>query len=306
MKKINPLFAILIIAFWIGLYQINLVGQKLNNYGVGYNLTQALPWGMNAQQWVEDTKISLKNTSFTPTEDSVSVAQKAVEPINTPIETVAQVSQVVPTTPVNPTPEVTTLVDKQRCKDNCIILTIGDSIMGDVYYSLNRQLKKYHPDWKIVDAHKVSSGLSNSTYYNWPKVTQKLVQEIKPDYVIILIGMNDAQGLTDESRGIQFNTAEWNRIYKERAQNMLSIMSSKSTPVWIELPNVKADVFDKKLNQVREIHKSISEGSYVSVHNILGDNHNANFNKFRQNDGVHLNAVGADLVADYIYNHTLN
>lgn len=310
MKKINPLFSILIISLGVAFYQVSLVGQKLNNYGVNYNLTQAMPWGMNVQQFVEDTKISLKNFSFSREEKEMEIIAKVevnkvitVEPqtIPEPVTSLPEINQ-------NPQPfsQVTTIVDKNKCKDNCTILTIGDSIMGDVYYSLNRQLKKYHPDWKIVNAHKVSSGLSNSTYYNWPKVTQKLVDEIKPDYIIILIGMNDAQGITDQSKGVQFNTSEWNRIYKERTQSMFNIMSSKSVPVWIELPNVKADGFDKRLSQVREIHKDVSDTNYVSVHNIIGDNHNANFSKFRQADGIHLNAIGADMIAEYIYTHTLN
>lgn len=303
MKKIYPLFAIYIIAFWIGLYQINLVGQKLNSYGISYNLAQALPWGTDAQQWVENTKISLKNTSFNaPVVKKINLIEKKLEQVL--IATSNLEPELIQT--AQPIHEVTTVLGKQKCKENCTILTIGDSIMGDLYYSLNRQLKKYHPDWKIVNAHKVSSGLSNSTYYDWPKVTQKLIQEIKPDYVIILIGMNDAQGITNESKGIQFNTSEWSKAYKERTQTMFSIMSSKSIPVWIELPNVKSDGFDKRLNQVREIHKNVTEKNYVPVRNIIGDSHNANFSKFRQADGVHLNAVGADMIAEHIYTNDLN
>ena len=301
MKKIHPLFAIFIISFWIGLYQINLVGQKMNAYGISYNFAQALPWGMNAQQWVEDTKISPKNTSFKePVSEKIQLIEKNPEPV---LVAVSEPELIKTAQPIH---EATTLLGKQKCKENCTILTIGDSIMGDVYYSLNRQLKKYHPDWKIVNAHKVSSGLSNSTYYDWPKATQKLIQEIKPDYVIILIGMNDAQGITNEDKGIQFNTSEWSKVYKERTQAMFNIMSSKSTPVWIELPNVKADGFDKRLGQVREIHKNITDKNYVSVRNIIGDSHSSNFSKFRQADGVHLNAVGADMIAEYIYTHALN
>lgn len=314
MKKINPLFAIILISFLISFYQVSLVGQKFNKYGINYNFAQTFSWGLTAQQWVEDTKISLKNFSFKDIQKDYSspvsppvliLAKKIEQPIvldKINLNSVESVDVVTPSLPEVASP---TIVDS-KCKEKCTILTIGDSIMGDVYYSLNRQLKKYHPDWKIVNAHKVSSGLSNSTYYNWPKVTQKLVNEVKPDYVIILIGMNDAQAITDESKGIQFNTQEWTRVYKERTQSMFNIMNSKSNSIWIELPNVKADSFDKRLKQVREIHKSITQNSYLSVQEIIGDNHSVNFNKFRQADGIHLNAIGADTIAEYIYTHRLN
>lgn len=294
MKKINPLFALFIISFWIGFYQINLIETKLNSYKISNHLSSQFSFGLHAQQFVENTKIYIKGLIVLDEEDLAGTHTEIAS------------SKIEPEKPVLYN-ETTPLIEmNKKCTEKCIILTIGDSIMGDVYYSLSRQLKKHHPDWKIVDAHKVSSGLSNSTYYNWPNVAQKLIDEIKPDYVVILIGMNDAQGLTENNKGFQFNSTEWNRVYKERTQKMFNLINTRSTAYWIELPNVKADAFDKRLSYVREIHKTIADKNYINVKNLLGDNQDPQFLKFRQVDGVHLNAIGSDLIADYIYTNNLN
>jgi len=197
-------------------------------------------------------------------------------------------------------------VSAKKCKEKCVILTLGDSVMGDVYYSMSRQLKNYHANWKIIDAHKVSSGLSKDTYYNWPKVAKKLIEEIKPDYVVMMIGMNDAQGIIDEGKTAQFNTKLWTQVYTKRTQEIYQIISQRSEVIWIQLPNVKSESFESRLASVRSVHESVSGKSYFSVKSVIGDSSSAGFAKYRQNDGIHLNAQGADIIAEKVYKKTMS
>ena len=292
-KKINPLFSLFVISLLIGIYQINLIESKLNKYNFSNNLSNNFPLGLRAQQFVEDSKITLANFKLKKELYTVHINEN----INADFIDQKKI----------PAATITTLIEPdKKCTEKCVILTIGDSIMGDVYYSLNRKLKKYHPDWKIIDAHKVSSGLSNSSYYNWPNVAKKLVNEINPDYILIVIGMNDAQGIMDNNRPYQFNSKEWSKIYTDRTKQIFDIISHKRTAYWIELPHVNPDFFDKKLNKVREIHELISEKNYIDVTVLLGSNKDSKFSNLRQSDGVHLNAVGSDMIADHIYTHQLN
>ena len=293
MKKINPLLAVIIVSFWISIYQINLVEQKLSYYRINNTLSSYLPLGLQIQQAVEFSKISLKGL-FINQDEYAEIAQT---PSFTPVENI---------TPIAENHEIIVDHKKDKCKEKCVILTIGDSVMGDLYYSLNRQLKKLHPDWKIINAHKVSSGLSNSIYYNWPQVAEKLVKEINPDYVIILIGMNDAQGLVDSGKGFNFNSSGWKDIYKERVARIFQSINQKNTAIWVELPHVQAESFNKRLQVVRDIHQAVAQDKYVTVKELIGDNQQEIFSKFRQIDGVHLNALGADTVANHIYGQILN
>lgn len=307
-KKINPLSSLIIISFLIGIYQINLVETKLNKYKISNNLSTTFPLGLNTQQFVENSKISLANFSVKKGKEIQKISDDAS--INNNL-----INQNIVLEDILKEPEqknlssytATTLIESnKKCTEKCTILTIGDSIMGDVYYSLSRKLKKYHPDWKIIDAHKVSSGLSNSSYYNWPNVAKKLVDEINPDYVLIVIGMNDAQGIMENNKPYQFNSNDWSKIYTQRTKQIFDIINTQRTAYWIELPHVSPDSFDKKLKQVREIHELISEKNYIDVTNLLGTNKDPKFTNLRQPDGVHLNANGSDMIADYIYTHQLN
>lgn len=295
-KKITPISSLFLISALVGLYQISLVQQKLNQYGLDNHLSTVLPYGMNAQNFVEDAKISLENFEFktSPVAQVTTPAIVEAAPvINTPTE-------VINTPQPDSTPPVVQAPSK--CVEKCKVLMLGDSVMGDVYFSLSRKIGKLHPDWKIIDAHKVSSGLSKPSYYNWIEVSHKLVNEIKPDYTFILIGMNDAQSIEDGNKAYFFNSNAWKDTYTQKTQTIFSTINYNDNSTWIELPPVKENAFDKRLSVIRGIHQQIANTHYLLTEDLIGNNKNKDFSKYRQNDGIHLNATGADVIANDIVN----
>lgn len=334
MKKIKNAFPLVVIALVVGLYQINLLENTLNSNGIENHLSEELPWGSYAQSWVENNKIEMmayltkqeKSQSIGEPIKSIEVAQ--IKPIssaplkvavNTTSSTATQQSlskqptkeihvasieingkdSSSPTSKSNGLTPVNSPNDnKTKCVDNCIVLALGDSVMGDIYYSLSRQLRKTHPTWKVIDAHKVSSGLSNQTYYDWPQIAQKLSEQYKPNYTVLLLGTNDAQGIISDKHAYAFGKDSWKEIYSQRAQTLAQIISSSQDGAyWIELPQVRDSGFNSRLNIIREIHQENAKSFFVSTQELLGNSKDPHFSQYRQNDGIHLNAQGSDKIA---------
>jgi hypothetical protein len=200
----------------------------------------------------------------------------------------------------------TTASGKDACRQECTVLMIGDSVMGDVDYSLERLLKKNHPDWQVIDAHKVSSGLTNQNYYNWPKTANQLLTKYQPDYTIVLIGTNDAQGMLVNGKAFALGNNGWNLEYSNRIHQMIDMISTNSGQwMWIELPVVRDSGFNQRLEFIRRLQADATGSHLLETESIFGKvDHSQPVNmQLRAGDGIHLNSNGANLVAGHIYDY---
>lgn len=198
--------------------------------------------------------------------------------------------------------QTSTLITKQYCKENCKVLMIGDSVMGDVEFSMIRLLKKSQPSWKVISGYKVSSGLTNQQYYDWPKVADKLVTQYKPDYVLVLMGTNDAQNMIINGKAAVFGKESWVQEYERRVRLIVDNLEENSPYwLWVQLPTVKNNSFNQRLEVIREAQNHGTENRILETKSILGENSQMVNMKLRASDGTHLNATGANLLAQHIY-----
>lgn len=313
-------FSFLSVMMFAGLivsaYQLPLIENTFNKYGYENNLNERFPLSKNFQQYVEDQKINFSsilnsqdNTEINSPVISVSAVSIAIDK---PIEKNNLATDILNTNDTlshnnavgsqqNPLSNTIVPIDKKTsCVDNCIVLMIGDSVMGDIDFSMQRLLKKEFPTWKVIDGHKVSSGLTNQTYYDWPATAKKLVEKNKPDYVFVLLGTNDAQGMMLNGKGLAFSKDLWVNEYSSRVNKIKEIMQdNQSTWYWIGLPVTKDKGFNSRLQVIRDIQESQTKDRYISVEPIFGKNdHSEPINmKLRAPDGIHLNSSGSDMVA---------
>lgn len=192
------------------------------------------------------------------------------------------------------------------------IMMVGDSVMGDIAFSMKRLAKK-DTQWQVLDYHKVSSGLSNQEYYNWPKVFEQLSNDFKPNYVVMFLGTNDAQGIIDNKKGYAFKNDSWASIYTQRMQKMLDIAKSHNIKViWIQLPRMQKSDFDSKIEYIESIQEKLITSQdnipFVKVNDVFApQGHYASNIKLgarslslRAPDGIHLSSEGANQVADKV------
>lgn len=321
----------------ISSYQLPLIENTLNKYGYENNINEKFTFSKNFQQFLENQKISFSsfvedNNFNTKEKNSITVSNdlkvkaindgsfkphlnntitnnmQAVKISTAPIiDNTVDINQLNIQSKLNTEPPIKkSLLNQQKtCIDNCIVLMIGDSVMGDIDFSMQRLIKKDFPTWKIIDAHKVSSGLTNQTYYDWPLTAKKLVEKYNPDYTFILLGTNDAQGMMHNGKGLAFSKELWLTEYSNRVNQITTITESNNSQwFWIELPVTKDKSFNSRLQFIRNIQFEQTKEHYISVESIFGKNDYSKpiDLKLRANDGIHLNSSGADLVAKELIN----
>lgn len=96
------------------------------------------------------------------------------------------------TTPEDATPplrEVTANVPLE-------VHVVGDS-MGQPLGQLMESAAVKDPTLDVTYEYKISSGLARPDYYNWPARLADVASEVKPEALVMMIGGNDAQELTD-------------------------------------------------------------------------------------------------------------
>lgn len=293
MKTISFITQLTVVASLIGIYQLPLIESSLQKHDIYIPLNEHFPWAMQAQQEVENFKITLTSINDIEHINDEAVQTPVIEKFN---ETIVKQS-----------PTETIIPPKVLCKEKCKVLMIGDSMMGDLALALQRQVKKEHSDWQIIIANKVSSGLSHQIYYDWPATATQLVKKHNPDYTVLLLGTNDAQNMSMGGKGVSFGKEPWVVEYTLRSQKMAQIMSnSGSSWVWIELPVVREKGFNNRLQVIRTIHQEVSEKHWLKTDSIFGgltSTDKVTSTNLRAGDGIHFNAHGANKLAQYVWSH---
>lgn len=297
--NVNFLSVMLFSSLIVSIYQLPLIENCLNKYGYENNINEKIPFSKNFQQGIEDYKISLSSLLENKKEINLS---KSGSITSNRIENNIDKNGISPTNSSKPDSlnSLTTSEKNKSCSEHCSVLMIGDSVMGDVDFSMQRMIQKQFPSWKVIDGHKVSSGLTNQTYYDWPATAKKLIENYKPDYVFVLLGTNDAQGMMSNGKALPFSKEAWFNEYSNRVNKIKNIIETNHASwYWIGLPVTKDKGFNSRLQVIRDIHFEQTKEHYISVEHIFGKNdHSEPINmKLRANDGIHLNSLGADLLA---------
>lgn len=303
-NNISFFFTIFSIIFFVAIYQLPSLENNLGKYGYITDINSSFPYIKNFQQNIENKKIDFISFFTTNNATELDTSTTLSTPIIDAKNSIVLDSNEPPLEPIdkqyatfNPT------ITNNSCKINCVVLMLGDSVMGDVGFSLQRLLKKHQPTWTVINAHKVSSGLSNQTYYNWPATAQKLVSQYKPDYTFILMGTNDAQGFSVNGKTHFFGKEDWKIEYKSRITQMVQLLDSHGKYWgWIQLPLVKDNNFNTRLEIIRQLQETNVKEHFINTEGIFGKTDHSQIvdMKLRANDGTHLNATGANKLAQNI------
>ena len=153
---------IILTSLLVGSYQLPLIENTLNKYGFENNINQNFIYAKNFQQFIEDEKISFSSYLTDEKNTTVSFVDRTnnIQLSSNPVSTSIENNNINNSSGINKgnleaNSQVST--SKSTCSDNCVVLMIGDSVMGDVDFSLQRLIKKEFPNWKIIDGHNFHS-----------------------------------------------------------------------------------------------------------------------------------------------------
>ena len=189
----------------------------------------------------------------------------------------------------------------------------GDSLAGSLGPSLGAITGETGVVQPYFDS-RVSSGLSNSGFFNWPDQATKEMARLNPEVVVFIIGTNDYTTPTADD--------SWKTDYAKHVEEMLAAFESGGlaaggtrTVYWVGAPILKDDKMDTGASQVNAVAQQViakhPEAVYVDAHKLFSDTDG----KFAQNlpdetgklvtmragDGVHLTVDGGDYLARAVF-----
>jgi hypothetical protein len=189
----------------------------------------------------------------------------------------------------------------------------GDS-MGQTLGQLMEAAGVDDPTLDVTYEYKISSGLARPDYYNWPARFAEIAKDVKPEALVMMIGGNDAQELTDAAGNVVARpaTAEWDREYRRRVDELFDGLRADNRRLfWVLQPDVASSKHQRSVDamnaQARASAKSRpwvtlvdagaltagADGGY-SDYLTLDDGSRVSC---RQSDGVHLTTDCTQLVS---------
>jgi lysophospholipase L1-like esterase len=191
------------------------------------------------------------------------------------------------------------------------VVVVGDSLASGLGVYLERVMR---PSLVRVSRQgRISTGLARPDYFDWPAALSEIVDNFRPDLVVVMLGENDNQALRDAAGHEQtpVGTFDWPSAYGDRVQDFMRMATSKGARVvWVGLPIVsdegrwgiverQNDVFDSSADVVDNVAYldtwdmfAAPDGGYTAYYRN-GDT----VEQVRESDGLHFNATGYELLA---------
>lgn len=193
------------------------------------------------------------------------------------------------------------------------ILIIGDFVASAIADAL-KKLFTNNNDIVIMNYTIPASGLARTDYYSWQSNISKLINQNNPNVIIMMIGANDNQPITNSHNIINTDQAEWLRIYKQRiAEIAESLHASGKSWIWIGQPAFGSDLLTQKMKIFNALYKhetKKSGGYFLDIWSGFSDEEgNFSFSgydvhgkiaKLRTNNGIYFTSEGKKKLASYL------
>jgi uncharacterized protein len=185
------------------------------------------------------------------------------------------------------------------------ILVIGDGLAGGLGNGMMR-MAEADPSFEILNRFNESSGLARTEVYDWAAAIPKIVENAPIDALVVLVGVNDRQGIRDGNIRYVFKSPDWEKAYVASVDRVLAAAKQAGAKIyWISLPPMENKVFDADMQYVSGLHKArvaAAGGHYVDVRPFFvgpdgsfidrGPDDTGNERKLRERDGVKFMKVG--------------
>jgi hypothetical protein len=167
---------------------------------------------------------------------------------------------------------------------------------------------------------RISTGLARPEVFNWPEHLQAETARLDPEVVVLTLGSNDDQALTNAPDGgtISQDSAEaWVAEYRRRVGGLMDqLIAGGRTLVLVGVPIVRDEGRSAEYNTINTIYKEEAAKRedrviFVDTFDLFQDegggyadylpNESGELVKYRADDGIHLTRAGGDLVANEIY-----
>ena len=196
------------------------------------------------------------------------------------------------------------------------VLFAGDSIMEELGPALALMLagKK---NLKLVQAGRSSTGLCRPDFYDWPKAMRAFMCAEQPRTVVICIGTNDDQTVSDAGVRHQFISPRWQQAYRHKVEEIINIIEEYGgISIWVSPPIMGPNALRPRVFAIREVIRQTCDNRnvpFIDIWPTLADA-NGNFQysliapggktvTLRARDGVHIAPAGNTILAKAVLPH---
>lgn len=135
------------------------------------------------------------------------------------------------------------------------VLVLGDFSAGWLAEGLSETFAQV-PDLQIINRTNGSSGFVRQDYYNWSQELPAILAEQKPAVIVMMIGANDRQSLTEKSSVVTPDTDAWKKLYQSRVDAFLEATVKSGVPVvWIGQPPYQSSALSQTMLSLNAISK---------------------------------------------------
>jgi hypothetical protein len=120
-------------------------------------------------------------------------------------------------------------------RDRLRVVVVGDSLSQGLAPAL---AELFDPSSaRVLSLGRISTGLARPDYFNWQAALRRIVDEVRPDVVFVLLGTNDDQPIVTSEGTVDLGTTDWTYAYRERAAAFVREATSAGTRVvWVGIP----------------------------------------------------------------------
>jgi uncharacterized protein len=165
--------------------------------------------------------------------------------------------------------------------------------------------------------YEMASGLTRPDYFDWPRALAADVEEVDPEVVVVVFGVNDAQGIVqpDGTPVPEVGDPRWAPEYRRRVGALMDQLRHEGRlVVWVALPPMREPGYDGRMTVIdgavaaeaatRPWIVLVDSTSAVAAGGAFADavpDAAGTPVDVRQDDGIHLTTAGGERLAGHVF-----
>jgi len=192
-------------------------------------------------------------------------------------------------------------------------LWVGGDSMAQVF---GESLVRLASETRLIDPtldYRISSGLTRPDYFDWPSYLRSVLEQERPEGLVLVFGANDAQGIvTPEGEIFQPFEDGWVEEYRRRVREVMDLVEGpERLVVWVGQPIAASEEYSRRMARLNAIYAEEAAGRpgvvFVDSWSLFVDDggrysaylpdEDGDIVLMRQEDGIHLTRAGGDRLA---------
>jgi hypothetical protein len=147
----------------------------------------------------------------------------------------------------------------EKAADAKKVLVLGDFTAGQMAKGLTEAYVE-HSGVVVIDANRGDSGLVRADLFDWPKELPALVMQHSPDAIVMMLGANDRQSISDQAGRQEIGSEGWRAAYGARVLALAAALKATGKPVfWAGLAPVRSGQMSRDYSAMNGIFREQAE-----------------------------------------------